>query len=114
MSAVPLYNKLNRRTGICTTLERDDDTGLLVFKRHQNLAGIVEFNRQLAAIQDRHAARARRLRGNSNTIHVAEIPMVIWLRLEKLGITKDDKALKKWLSQREARAFRCDDGRKLA
>ena len=48
-----------------------------------------------------------------DVVHVARIPLVIWQRLQRLGITRDPKALNAWLNSRECRLFRTDDGRKL-
>jgi hypothetical protein len=39
--------------------------------------------------------------------------MVIWQQLQKLGITKDQKALNAWLDERDNRVFRTDDGRRI-
>lgn len=42
---------------------------------------------------------------------VASIPLAIWSKLEKAGITRDDKTLKKWLNDPDNRAFRTRPGR---
>ena len=39
--------------------------------------------------------------------------MVIWQHLQKLGITRDQKALNAWLDGRDNRVFRTDDARKI-
>lgn len=42
---------------------------------------------------------------------VASIPNVIWFELEKQGITRDPKRLKKWLNDPDNAAFRTRPGR---
>ena len=108
------YEGVNDTSGIYTKIERDPKTGAAVILRRQDIRPLFEFNRNLALATDRHAARARRLRGNSGMIQVASIPAIVWARLVRLGIARDPKALKRWLSRRDSRAFRVDDGRKLA
>ena len=92
-------------------VERDADSGLVLIKR-QDVRGIVEDCKRLASMVDPHLQRTNNVRSASGTM-VAYIPNVIWAHLMKLGITRDEKALRKWLSRRDARAFRVDDGRRL-
>jgi hypothetical protein len=44
-----------------------------------------------------------------DTVHVARIPMVIWQNLQRLGITKDEAALNRWLNDPDNCVFRTDD-----
>ena len=90
---------------------RDADTGLVLIKR-QDVREIVEDCKRLASMVDKHVLRANNVRSTSGTM-VAYIPNVIWAHLMQLGITRDQKALRKWLSRRDARQFRVDDGRRL-
>ena len=48
--------------------------------------------------------------GNGMT-HVATIPNVVYWQLEKQGITRDAKAFKRWLNERDNRVFRTRPGR---
>lgn len=43
--------------------------------------------------------------------HVASIPNVIWADLQRRGIADNPKRLKKWLNDRDNRAFRTKRGR---
>ena len=45
---------------------------------------------------------------------IASIPIVVWHQLVAEGIHRDETALLKFLSERDNRFFRVDDGRKLA
>ena len=91
----------------------DSDTGLPLIIKTQNVRPITEANKLRANAIDRHQQRKRRLKGAGLT-QVAEIPIVIWHQLEVEGITRDRTRLLKWLSERDMRFFRVDDGRKLA
>lgn len=42
---------------------------------------------------------------------VASIPLVIWLELEREGIARDDKLLKRWLNDNANGKFRTKHGR---
>lgn len=90
---------------------RDTDSGLVLIKR-QDVREIVEDCKRLASMVDRHTLRANNVRSTSGTM-VAYIPNVIWAHLMRLGITRDPKALRRWLSRRDTRQFRVDDGRRL-
>jgi hypothetical protein len=76
-----------------------------VFTHSQDVRPIVESAKAIAASFDPLVKR--------DTTHVARIPLVIWRQLQKLGITKDEKAFNAWLDGRDQRVFRVDDGRKL-
>ena len=100
-----LYESWNPVTQRAT--EVSTDGGDLVFVHSQNTKPIVESAKALAANFDPHVPRPHGM------THVARIPLVIWRQLEKLGITKDEKALNAWLDNRDNRVFRTDDARKL-
>jgi hypothetical protein len=102
-----IYESWNPITQRSTDVELDSETGLPVITHSQNTKPIVESAKRLASAFDPHAKRP------NDMVHVARIPLVIWNRLQMLGITKDEKALNAWLDSRECRLFRCDDGRKL-
>jgi hypothetical protein len=107
------YDATNPATGLHTRIERDPQTGCALIVAKQPCAELVAFNKRLAAAIDPHAARARRMRKNSGMVHVAAIPVVIWNMLVRHGIARDPVALNKWLSRRDTRSLRVDDGRKL-
>jgi hypothetical protein len=105
MTTPPLYESYNPVTQRATEVTVDDDTGHLVFVHSQNTRPIVENCKAIASNFDPLVRR--------DTIHVARIPLVIWRHLERLGITRDEKALNAWLDDRDNRVFRTDDARRL-
>jgi hypothetical protein len=104
----PLFESYNPQTQRATEVTTDPDTGNLVFIHSQNTKPIVESAKRLAANFDPHVARPAH-----GFTHVARIPLVIWRELERLGITQDEKAMNRWLDERDNRVFRVDDARKL-
>jgi hypothetical protein len=76
-----------------------------VFIHSQDTAPIVESAKAIASSFDPLVRR--------DTVHVARVPLVVWQRWERMGITRDPKALNAMLDSRECRLFRTDDGRKI-
>jgi hypothetical protein len=107
-----LIEDYNRQTAVRTKIIFDRETGLPVIVTHQDTRAIIDDNRRLQNSVDRHELRRRHQRG-AGGVQIASIPMVVYMRLRKLGITKDRKAMRKWLSDPQNRYFRTDDGRKL-
>ena len=103
-----LYERADPDRSYLTEITRDDETGLPLIFQKQDVRPIVEDAKRYASNFDPHQARKQNWR------QVAVIPNVIWARLAAQGITKDRKALMKWLSRRDARFFRTDAGRRLA
>jgi hypothetical protein len=104
MTETTLYESYDLLTTRITELRRDEDgQGYLV--RSQSTRHIVESAKAIASHFDPHVKR--------DVTHVARIPLVVYRRLQLLGITRDEKALNAWLDSREARNFRCDDKRRL-
>lgn len=99
--------EVRRRTRVIV----DADTGLPLIINEQDYQPIVDDNARLRSQFDRHAQRQANVNGLA---HVARIPLQEWNKLEKMGITADDKALDKYLDRRDARAWRVDDGRRLS
>ena len=87
-----------------TEVEREND-GTLLFVHSQDTKAITESAKTIASNFDPHVRR--------DTVHVARIPLVIWNRLKKLGITNDEKALNEWLNEPDNSVFRTDDRSKL-
>jgi len=107
MTETILYDAYNPVTQRSTEIVTDSETGLPVIITSQNTRPIVESAKALASNFDKH-------RPNPDGItHVARIPMVIWQQLQKLGITRDQKALNAWLDERDNRVFRTDDARRI-
>jgi len=102
-----MIDHLDPTRRVFTRIERDSETGLPVIITRQATRQIVDDNKRTASMFDKHAVRGK-------PRMVANIPAVVWLRLMKLGIANDRAALMKWLSRRDARHFRVDDGRPLA
>jgi hypothetical protein len=103
----PLYHSYDPTTERATEITADSDAGGLTFVHAQNTRQIVESAKRIASNFDPHR------RNPDGFTHVARIPMVIWRQLQRLGITKDEKALNAWLDARDNRVFRTDDARKL-
>lgn len=92
--------------GMVTRIVRDTD-GALVIQAKQKADVIVDCNKRMAAMWDKH-----RMRGRPRM--VAEIPMYIYWHLWRLGITEDRQALLRWLDRPDARFFRVDGGGRLS
>jgi hypothetical protein len=103
---IPLYESWNPVTQRATEVTEDDDVGL-IFVHSQNTRPIVESAKALASNFDPHQ------RNRDDVVHVARIPIGIYMQLRRLGITQDRKAFDAWLDARDNRVFRTDDGRKL-
>jgi hypothetical protein len=97
-------------TGKRTRIERDPESGCVLIRSIQDTDPIVDDCKRMATARDRHEISAASRRGG---VMVANIPIVMWLQLVRLGITRDEKALRKWLSRRDTRHLRTDDGRSL-
>ena len=104
----PLYESWNPVTLRSTTVETDSETGLPIITQVQDTAPIVESAKAIASTADPSAAWRR-----NGMVHVARVPLVVWQRWERIGITKDPQALNAMLDSRECRLFRTDDGRKI-
>lgn len=104
----PLYERYDPLTLRNTEVERDPDTGHLVFIHSQDTKPIIESAKAIASCADPSAAWRR-----NGWVHVARIPMPEYLRIQALGITDDPKAFDEYLNLRETRLFRTDDGRKV-
>ena len=94
------YNPASQRS---TELAQDDEG--LVITHSQNTRPIVEQCKRDASNFDPLARR--------DIVKVASIPLVVWNRLKKLGITNDEKALNAWLNDSDNAVFRTDDRSRL-
>lgn len=47
----------------------------------------------------------------NDIVKVASIPLAVWQTLQKAGITRDDKLLRRWLNNSDNRKFRTRPGR---
>jgi hypothetical protein len=99
-----LYDRLDPVTGRYTEVETDHEAGL-VFTHSQDTRPIVESAKAIASNFDPLVRR--------DTVHVARIPLVVWRRLQQLGITKDERLMNQWLNDRDNRVFRTDDASTL-
>ena len=102
-----LYEHWNPLSSRMTEVTRDEETGLPLIRHTQDYKPIVASAQRLASNFDRHT------HPKGDFVHVARIPILEWMKLNKLGIARDEKALNTWLDMREARAFRVDDARRL-
>jgi hypothetical protein len=108
-----LYDNTDHEARLRTRVVVDIETGLPLIITTQNVRPIIEANKKAANGVDRHVQRRRRLAGSGMT-HIASIPRVVWRQLVEQGVTRDERRLLKWLSERDHRFFRVDDGKKLA
>jgi hypothetical protein len=99
-----LYENYDEVTGRATEITTDDEVGL-VFVHAQNTRPIVESAKAIAASFDPLVRR--------DTIHVARIPMNIYMNLKKLGIVADRKKFEAWLNDPDNCVFRTDDRSRL-
>lgn len=91
-------------TGAVETFYYDHATDDFHIHRVEDVTPILELNKA------QHVAHTDSdWRGDMHK--VASIPMSIFLELEKKGITKDPKALKRWLNDSDNAAFRTRPGR---
>jgi len=109
MPRLPLLQRLEPVSGTATRVEREPETGQLLFIRRQAMAPILEHNQALAGNFDRHAVR----KNSAGVRHVASIPHVVVAQLMAAGIWSDQRRLLAWLSERENMAFRTDDGSRI-
>jgi hypothetical protein len=95
----PIYESYNPVTQRSTEVAEYE--GGLSYVHSQNTQPIVEQCKREASNFDPLVRR--------DVIKVASIPLVIWNRLKKLGITNDEKALNAWLNDSDNAVFRTDD-----
>lgn len=91
-----------------------DETGRPLIRTAQACAPILEQNKREA-----NAYEPRMQRNPIRARKVASIPFVVWAQLEQIGIVKgtrviDEPAFLAFLSDRDLRALRTDNGRRLA
>jgi len=107
-----LYDQVGRHGMRSTVLL--DEGGRPLIRSSQNVAGILEQNKREAIdwqpTFQRNAIRARK---------VASLPFVVWQQLQAAGVVKgtrvvDEKAFLQFLSDRDVRSLRTDNGGRLA
>jgi hypothetical protein len=108
-----LFASYDRVTKSMTRVTTDPTTGCTLIVRSQDYAPIVAANRRLAARFDKHQARALAVKSGGGRL-VAQIPIVEFMQLQRLGITRNTREFRLWMSRRDTRHFRVDDGSKLA
>ena len=104
-----LYDHTNPATRRRTRVTVDAETSLPLIVSSQDTGPILDSAKALASSFDPTKPRT----GSDEWTHVARIPLVIWNRLNRLGITRDEKALNAWLQLPEAANLRTDDRRVL-
>lgn len=93
----------DQATGIAEWYNYDHATGDITVESTQDVQAIVEHTKRLA--NDTPS-------GFKKDMHrVASIPLTVWMELEKQGIAGDQKALRKWLNDRDNLVFRTHHGR---
>lgn len=91
----------------------NDDKGTFVYGEEQDAEDIVEANKYLYNQFDQRAPFVQRQPdGKKESFHrVASIPLVVFMELQRKGITDDPAALKKWLDDPDNKYFRTRPGR---
>lgn len=105
----------NRAARTRTVVKPDPQTGLPLIVRSQDVGEILDANARDANAYD--PGRAARLPGGWR--HVARIPLVVWGQMRALGIVQGNKVVDearflRFLSERDVRKLRTDNGRRLA
>lgn len=90
--------------GVDTFLEHDDASNMMVERRTQDVAAILDNNKALQTLNDGYSP-SREFR------RIASIPLVVWAQWEREGITKDQAALRRRLNDPDNRFFRTSVGR---
>jgi len=88
-------------TGITRFFHWDDHRDEFIIQTQQECAPIVDANR--AAFNDAPSRWGDMQR-------VASIPISVYFDLQKKGLTKDEKAFKRWLNDPDQRFFRTRPG----
>lgn len=110
MAERTLVERVNAGARKRTRILADGETGLPLIVTEQDTKPILEANRRQANDFDKH-----RIRKNPGKLrHIASIPNVVVMQLQQRGIWGDEKAMLRWLSDPDNRAFRVDDGTRLA
>jgi len=79
-------------------------TGDVTLETIVDLTEIIDYNKSLYNSTDERATfKGRTL--------MAKIPMGLFMQLDRLGITRDDKRFRKWLDDPDNRAFRTRPGK---
>jgi len=81
-----------------------DADGSITIEQVQDCTEIIEHNRAMYNLSDGipHFGDGK---------CVASIPIVIWMELQRQGITEDPAAMRRWLNDPDNRAFRLLPGR---
>jgi len=104
-----LYDHTNPATRRRTRVTVDAETLLPLILSSQDTGPILNSAKALASNFDPIKTRT----GSDEWTHVARIPLVMWQRLNALGITRDERAMNAWLDHPEAAHLRTDDRRTL-
>ena len=96
------WNPVTRRS---TELITDGETGLPLIRHTQDVKPILDANKRLANNFTGPNKEGFTL--------VARVPWVTWSEWERLGITRDEKALNAVLQMRESMYLRTDDRRRI-
>lgn len=91
-------------TGLERDFHYDPDTGDFHIETRQRVSSVLDANKAEFAAHDEHTPW-----GDGQK--VASIPMGLYWELRAKGITKDQKAFRKWLNDPDNRFFRTRPGR---
>jgi hypothetical protein len=91
-------------TGIRELFYYDPDRDRFRIEAIQDVDDITDLNKA-----QHNEATDRGWKGDLN--HVARIPLVLFYKLKKLGILNDQRAIKRWLNDKDNSVFRTRPGR---
>lgn len=80
------------------------DHDSIVIENRADVGEVIEDNRRMHAMIDERAKWGE-------WAQVASIPMNIYMELQRVGIADDEKALRKWLDDRDNSVFRTRPGK---
>ena len=86
------------------TLWHQDYDGNVVIENESDVEDVVEEAKTLYNMHDERARWA------GDVHHVASIPMIILMELNRTGVLHDQKKYKEWLNERDNRVFRTRPG----
>lgn len=90
-------------TGITSVIHPTQDGGF-VYQQAQETQDILDYNKLLYNEIDHRAS------WGNGIVRAAQIPLVIWFKLKRLGITDDPKAYMKWLNDPANQGWRTRPG----
>jgi hypothetical protein len=90
--------------GMVETIHLDETFDRLILETSQDVTPLIEENRAFMADTDERAPF------KGDLVRVASIPMNLFMELDRIGITRDPAAFRRWLNDRDNSVFRTRPG----